>query len=328
MLTVFPAHAPEDARFAQELSTFLEAGCDAVCQTADAAIRPSQDLIDAAGEGLSADVLILLLSPKSTLPQWDRERWEPVLFDEATELNTRVAVILLAECAFPGLLRRQLKFFDATRDRMTAMRKLKRWIRQGQTGVISPEMETVYCALADRPGTCTVSGEMATRFFAEAAGDFDASFWIPAYRRTLARIAGELGSHLQMKLDGEAEDNCRRIRDMLCRKRCLVVLDAPEVSVEPLMPSATHNRTSFLFTSEPVRVAEDTPTVAAARSLVMASRFAEAYEMLYQLLDSWEAMDTCARDLVWICEHWGRLEEANKLRFHFGPSPTEQLHLF
>jgi len=325
LLTVFPAHAPEDAPFAQELSAFLEAGCDAVCSTREAAIRPGQDLISAAGEGVSADVLILLLSPKSAPAHWQRERWEPVLFGEAEELNTRVAVFLLEECPMPGLVRRQLKFFDATRGRLTAMRKLKRWVRGVQTMDISPDLEHFYLALADRPGTCTASGEMAARFFAEASGDFEAVFWIPAYGRTLARIAGEMGSQLGMTLDGELKENCRRIREVLAGKRCLVILDAPQVSAEPILPAG---RTSILFTSEPVRVPEDIPTMAAARSLVESRRFAEAYEMLYQLLDSWVEMEACARELVWICEHWDRLDEANKLRFHYGPSPSEQLRLF
>jgi hypothetical protein len=325
LLTVFPAHAPADAPFAEELSAFLTAGCDAVCDTVEAAIKPGQDLIEAAEEGLSADVLILLLSPESNLPLWRKERWEPVLFGEAQELNTRVAVVLLEECGFPALLRKQLKFFDATADRLTAMRKVKRWLRGGQAAVFSPNLDILYQALADRPGTNTASGEMAERFFAEASGDFEAVFWIPAYRRTLARIAGELGSQLGMTLDGELEDNCRRIRELLARKRCLVILDAPRVNVEWILPSG---RSSVLFTSEPVRVEKDTPTLALARSLVRSSRFAEAYEMLYQLLDSRQEMEACARDLVWICEHWGRLDESNKLRFHYGPSPSEQLHLF
>jgi hypothetical protein len=37
---------------------------------------------------------------------------------------------------------------------------------------------------------------------------------------------------------------------------------------------------------------------------------------------------SCARELVWICERWDRLDEANALRSYFGPSPSEQLLLF
>ena len=39
-------------------------------------------------------------------------------------------------------------------------------------------------------------------------------------------------------------------------------------------------------------------------------RFAEAYDLLYQLAQVGERIRIpCARDLVWICEHWDRVEE-------------------
>jgi hypothetical protein len=91
------------------------------------------------------------------------------------------------------------------------------------------------------------------------------------------------------------------------------------------MPSG---RTSTLFTSEPVRIVEDERSLRAARALVAVSRFAEAYDVFYQLLHSGVEPESCARELVWICEHWDRQDEANALRFHFGPSPSEQLRLF
>jgi hypothetical protein len=95
---------------------------------------------------------------------------------------------------------------------------------------------------------------------------------------------------------------------MLSGKRCLLILDAPQAALDPLLPSG---RTSILFTSEPVHVLDNELSLASARALVSASRFAEAYEVLYQ-----------------ICEHWGRQDEANALRVHFGPAPSEQLRLF
>jgi hypothetical protein len=38
--------------------------------------------------------------------------------------------------------------------------------------------------------------------------------------------------------------------------------------------------------------------------------------------------DGCARELTWICDHWGRVEESNALRFNYGPPGGEQLALF
>jgi hypothetical protein len=98
------------------------------------------------------------------------------------------------------------------------------------------------------------------------------------------------------------------------------------VNVEALLPSS--GRTSVLFTSEPVRIVEDIQSLATARGLFQEGRFAEAYDLYYLLLHAGAEPEACARDLVWICERWDRLEEANTLRFHLGPSPSEQLRLF
>lgn len=330
LLTVFLAHAPTDAPLVEQLRTFLETAIDAICFAPDAEIKPGHDMISVADLGLSADVLILLLSPASNPSRWPRERWESVLFQRAAETGTRIAVFLLEECAFPQLLRRGLRFFDATTDLVPAMRELKRWIRGIQSGThpgmaFSPDMENLYRVLADAPGICTAAGAMAERFARQAAPDFEAVFWISAHGRTLTRIAGELGSQLGMTLDGPVEDNCRRIREVLSLKRCLVVVDAPQVSLELLVPCG---RTSILLTSEPVRVVEDKRNPGTARALVSVRRFAEAYEILHELFDAKVEPEACARELAWICEHWERRDEANAFRFHLGPGPGEQLPLF
>jgi hypothetical protein len=150
--------------------------------------------------------------------------------------------------------------------------------------------------------------------------------WIPCHGRGLAQIAGELACKLELTLTGVADENCRRLRDLLSGRRCLLVLDAPAPEfVAALDPQG---RTSVLVTVEPVKVLETSDSVGYARTLVGSGRYAEAYELLYRLLDSGVATETCARELTWICEHWDRIEEANSLRFHYGPRPFEQLVLF
>ncbi len=330
MLSVFPAHAPEDAPFAQQLHAFLEAGFDARLFTADAAIRPGDDLISAAEMGLSADILIVILSPASSPVRWVRERWEPIFFEQAAESNTRVAVILLEDCLFPRLLSRKFKFFDATKSRLKALRLLKRWLwsiqlETSHVTLQSPDLESVYQELADQPGTLTVSGEIASRFVGEAAGEFEAVFWIPGHRRTLAQIAGELGAQMGMTLDGPLDENSPRLRNMLSTRRCLVVFDSPRVAVDSIM---AHGRTSYLFTSEPVRVEPVDTSIAAARRLVADRRYPEAYDALRALLNEGVETEACARDLIWICEHWGYIDEANSLRVHLTASPLQQLRLF
>ena len=49
---------------------------------------------------------------------------------------------------------------------------------------------------------------------------------------------------------------------------------------------------------------------------------------IYALLDAWVDMETCARELTWICEHWDRIEEANALRIQYMRGAAEQLRLF
>ncbi len=334
MFSVYPAHAPEDALFARELGEFLESGCDVVCLPTEAAIKPGEDLLNTVELGHSADVVVVLLSGASNLHNWHRERWTPLLLPSPAESETQVAVFLLEDCTFPALLRRGSKFFDATSDRLSALRRLKRWLRGIRLGTsngmhFSPDLEDLYRQLADQPGVLTVPGAIADRFAREAVHDFEAVLWVPSHGRTLARIAGDLGAQLGMTLDGELEDNCRRIGGTLSGKRCLLVLDAPQVDVEALVPrGAPAGRTSVLVTSEPVRMTDEKPTLATARNLVAARRYAEAYDLLYRLLNLGVEPESCARELIWICEYWDRLEEANNLRFQVGPSPSEQLRLF
>jgi hypothetical protein len=326
--TIFVAHAEADRDFARRLADFLESGCDVTCDAEGGVIRSGEDLISKAGEGLGADVVALLLSEASSPIRWRRERWEPVLFDRTRNANGELATVLLGECNFPALLRRR-NFFDATTDRLAAMRRMKRWLcgpGDSPSPVFSADLEDLYSGLADKAGTLEASGAAASRFVQEAAQDFEAALWIPCHGRSLAQIAGELAGQLGLTLTGVAEENWRGMQDFLSGRRCLLVLDAPAPEfVTALVPMG---RTSVLVTMEPVLVVETADSVDDARTLVRSGRYAEAYEMLYRLLDSGIATETCARELTWICEHWDRLEEANSLRFHYGPEPFEQLALF
>jgi hypothetical protein len=329
VLTVFIAHAPSESEFAKELGAFLETGCDVSVFGQDGLIGPGEDLISVAETGLSADILVLLLSPASNPTKWVRERWEPVLSKRAAELETRVAVLLLEECTFPGLLRRGGHFFDATADRLGALRKLKRWIWGIHLGTEpalthSPDLEEIYTHVADRVGTFTAPAADAQRFAREANREFEAVISVPAHRRTLAQIVCEAGSQLGLNLPGPVEEDCRLVQDLLSQRRCLLIIDAPTTPVEPLLP---HGRTSVLFTSEPAKLIDEPASPAAARRLLTAGRVSEAYEMLVELLERNTETEWCARELIWIYEQWDRMEDANKMRFLVSPLQPEQLGL-
>jgi TIR domain len=329
---LFLVHAAADHQFASRLAQFLEFGCDVHCPADEGLIPPGQDLIGKAEEGLAADVLVLLLSGASWTTRWPRERWEPVLFEATRDTNVEVFSILLSDCPFPPLLRRR-NFIDATSNPLAAMRLVKRWVwRWGQgaahslNSTFSPDLEDLYTALADQSGTLKTGGEEASRFAKEASQEFEAVLWIPCHCRSLAQVTGELGSQLGLTLEGTADQNCHRIQDLLASRRCLLILDspAPELAAELIPPG----RTSTLVTREPVSVVETPGTLAHARKLIASRRYAEAYELLYSLLDAEVAPADCARELSWICEHWNRAEESKSLRFHYRLPPTEQLSLF
>ncbi len=332
MATAFLAHGPADHDFASHLAGFLEFGCNLTCYVDDGQIGEGQELISKAEEGLCADVLLLLLSPSSSPTQWVRERWEPVLFDQAKRGGVEVATMLLRECSFPALLRRK-NFIDATQSLVTAQRLLKRWFMQREresgatpSSAFSGDLEDLYLSLADRASTLQVGGALASRFAEEAEEEFEAVLWVPCQGRSLAQALGELGHQLGLALDGPVSENCGRIRALLAARRCLVVLDAPGPEISRQLIAG--GRTSTAITRDSVKLLETPETPEYARRLVAARRYAEAYELLYRLLDTEDDPESCARELTWICEHWGRVDEANGLRFNYRTAGAEQLALF
>jgi hypothetical protein len=324
------AHAESDHAFAQSLARQLEFGCNVQCAADEGLIAAGWDLIDKAEEGLGSDVLVLLLSSASCPAPWPRERWEPVLDAQAGESG--VVSVLLDDCSFPALLRRR-NFIDARDSRINGVRLLKRWIwqwRQRATHSLnrtfSGDLEDVYSAVADQAGTLRVSGDEASRFVKEAGQEFEAVLWIPCHERSLAQAAGDLGSQLGLNLEDPAEENCRRIHAFLASRRCLLVLDGPSLDLAAEL--VMRGRTSTLITQEPVKVVETSTSLAQSRRLIEARRYAEAYEMLYALLDDDVSPADCARELSWICDHWNRADESESLRFHYRLPPLEQLSLF
>ncbi len=238
--------------------------------------------------------------------------------------------VFLSQCRFPELLRRR-NFFDATVP--NGLRRLKRWLWQRKSDdaelpsdQFSGDLEDLYAAIADRAGTWTTNGAFAGRFAAEAKSEFEAVFWVPCHGRSVAQAAGELGSQLGLTLDGQIKENLAQIRPLLVERRCLLVLDAPDEKTKAALTPG--GRTSTLITNEAVKQLDTPQTLDYARQLVLARRYSEAYVLLYDLLDAVVSPESCARELAWICDHWGRLEEAERLREQCNSSSTVQLSLF
>jgi hypothetical protein len=314
------AHAAADHPYARKLAAFLEQGCDVHCDPGEGLLRPDQHLVDLAEQ--SSGPLVLLLSKDSWPQRLPRERWDPLL------LELPLACVLLNTCPFPELLRRRW-FFHAQSG--NGERGLKRWLwRQlrepGEATRFewSADLEHLYAALADRPGVQGASAESARRFAREAAGEFERVVWIPCHGRSLAECTGELGTQLGLVMDGREVDNRRQLLETMSARRCLVVLDGPAEPVRAAL--GVESRCSILMTTEPLEIRETPRTFDYALDLVRSRRLAEAYDLLQILMEETVDPGACARELAWICEHWGRTAEAERLR-ELDPMPGRQMRL-
>lgn len=284
----------------------------------------------------SGQLAVLLLSPHSWPQRLARDRWETLVPAE------NLGWLVLAPCPYPPILERGPSFFKADgSDERRAWRGLKRWIRGGDgQGVWSADLEDLYATLADAPGfaAAEVSADRAQRFAQEAAGEFESVCRIPChhpFRGSIAQVTGCLGAHLGLTLDGPLHENLERLRAELTRRRLLIVLESPEAPVREMFEiGGEGRRASILITSaaaeggEPLQGSE----VEYAEQLIRARRFAEAYEILSAVTGrrSGGALDTaaCARQLAWICEHWGYADEAEYWRRFDAPAPLRQRGLF
>jgi hypothetical protein len=94
---------------------------------------------------------------------------------------TPIGFVLLGDCPFPKLLRRE-RFFDASRDELRAFRDIKRWLLRpneivGSKPEVSPDLEELRRNLADRPGIAVdVPPDLCERFAAECGGEFEAVY--------------------------------------------------------------------------------------------------------------------------------------------------------
>lgn len=127
---------------------------------------------------------------------------------------------------------------------------------------------------------------------------------IPAGGNLAAKAEEGLGSDIVV------EQNCSRIREILSARRCLLILDAPAADGTGRVIAV--GRSSFIVTEQPVQRRETPESLDYARTLLSVTRYAEAYELLYRLMNGAIDAETCARELAWICEHWDRIEKPSR----------------
>jgi hypothetical protein len=268
MPKVFPCYSTSDRELARELAAFLERGTGVEVLLEEGEMQPGADLIAKVEEGLSADVVLVLISPEAVPARWILERWKSVFWEQAAEMGTALATVLCRDAKFPDLLRRK-NFFDLRQNRLAAFRAIKRWLmslsplarqapfhpaRQPSFAGRDAELETLCVTLADTPGIAVVEGgpgagktALALEFARRHQEDFDAVFWLACGGRSAAAAAGDLAAQLGVRLDRDLESNLNDLRRLCAQYRCLIVLDDPVASTAALF--APRGRTSALITT-------------------------------------------------------------------------------
>lgn len=268
MPKVFPCYSTSDRELARELAAFLERGTGVEVLLEEGEMQPGADLIAKVEEGLSADVVLVLLSPEAVPARWVLERWKSVFWEQAAEMGTALATVLCRDSKFPDLLRRK-NFFDLRQNRLAAFRAIKRWLmslsplprkapfapaRQPSFTGRDAELETLCIMLADTPGLAVVEAgpgagktALAVEFARRHQEDFDAVFWLTCGSRAAAALAGDLAAQLGVRLDRDLESNLNELRRLCARYRCLIILDDAVAPTAALL--APRGRTSVLITT-------------------------------------------------------------------------------
>jgi len=202
-------YAAEDEEAARRLGEFLEANIRLDVSYGEGVVRPDFDILAAVERGLSAEAALVLLSPDSAPKTWRREEWEPVFFEAPAELGARLGFVLLRECRFPELLKRQ-HYFDLTKDFVAGARQVKQWLLHPHEGraAVAEDFGDLRAAIADRPGTLDgVDAERARGFAAACRLDFEAVHRIDLQGRSRAGIIGDIGYAVGLCLAGTVEEN-------------------------------------------------------------------------------------------------------------------------
>ena len=340
--TVFPCYAAEDRETAAALAGFLEAGADFRVFLEEGALKAGEDLVAKAREARMADVVVVLFSRHSLPARWARSQWEAALIHEPAAEGVRIAFARCDDCVPPQILKPRFELGVKPRQ---ALRSLKRWLRGREAAYsLAPDqeadLEPLAAAIADRPGAATASStELATDFVQAFREDFDEVLTLECTGRSLTALAGDLGAQLGLRLEDDLEGNLERLREFCSGFRILVVLSGGGAEAEALTfggrcstliePGGVAPLTDDLLRriqralADPATGWEELCALARqGRRLTQdQGRIAECDELMQQWYAAAEArgdravLDEAAREMVWILEGWGRLEEARLLEY-------------
>jgi hypothetical protein len=343
-------YAPADRKLAERLAKFLEQGADVRVFLDEGELRQGEDLLSKARDARTADIVVVLFSRESMSlsPSWARAHWEGPLVAEPAAEGVRIAFLRSEECVPPKVLEPQ---FTARQ-----FRQLKRWLRVGHAvppANTNSDVEILGIALADRPGYETTDSADTAREFAGAfRDDFDGVFFLDCADRSLAALAGDLAAQLGLRLEGPLDQNLARIREFCAPRRLLLVLEDPRTP--EAMEMVLEGRCSTLVSQsaapegapDAIREVQSAfhrprtpwPDLCAharqgRRLLRDGGRTAELYELMQQWQAAAEAhddravLDESSRELVWILEGWGMLDEAHRLDHRRAAECDDQMML-
>lgn len=355
--TVFPCYAPEDRAAAAALAAFLERGADVDVLLEEGEIRTGEDMVSKARDARTADVVLVLFSRNSIPPRWPRAQWEDALVNEPNQEGVRIAFVRCDDCNPPAVLQPR---FELAGLRRAGLREVKRWLRARGASWAPPDeprdldhagyLEDLGIAIADRAGVSKAAGAGLAYEFARAyREDFDEIFRLECGGRSLAALAGDLATQLGLRLESEVDVNIQRLADFCAPRRFLFLLE------EGGADFVFDGRCSTLLVEEPgppvpneIRAAQYALAQADAASdwdeichqartgrrlLHDAGRLAECYELMQQwndlarACDDPRAIEESTREMIWILEGWGRLDEARQLDLHRATEFDEQLPL-
>jgi len=362
---VFLCHAQTDAPLAVDIAAFLERGADVRLFLDEGRIPPGGDLAAKAREGRMADIIVVLFSRDSMPSRWPRAQWAGPLVTEPAAEGVRIAFVRCDDCVPPRVLS---PMFDYDGLNVRGLRKLKRWVRDraatyrppdvgGASDVagLEADLEILGIAIADRPGMEVVeSAALAFEFARAFAEDFDEVVRLEATGRTLAGLAGDLATQLGMRLEGDLPSNLQRLQELCSERRLLVIMDGipdppPQLHLGGRCSTLVVTEAGLEANADPLRPIQlaltslgrqpDWPAICAlARQARRVARQQGRIAELFEIMQLWHeaagrfedraALNESARELVWILEGWGRVEEAERLEYRRAAEFDEQMHLF
>ena len=359
--TVFPCYAAADREMASAIAAFLESGAGVRVLLDEGELQPREDLVQKAREALMADIILVLFSRHSLPSPWPRYKWEDALQKAPAEERVRIGFVKCDDCAPLRVLAPQ---FEMAGLPLTAMRRLKRWVRAGQYSVpeirnpdFAYKVEELGVAIADKHGIATVGrAALALEFARVFREDFDEILRLECGGRSLTALAGDLSAQLGLRLDGDLDSNLARLRDFCSGRRFLLWLEGASggeadhlamgqgsstlISTEPRpeAPPEDESLRDIQYTfSHPGMVGDWGELCRLARQGFRLSREQGRLAESFELLQKWHALaearadrgilEESAREMVWILEGWDRLEEARRLEFRRATQYDDQMAL-